>query len=123
MVNIRPFVGIIEHLRVASRSDKVQRSVNTHVALLHALRLLFLPHIELVLIVHKVNDGRPRVPVVNVVSKTGSVDHCELDLEGFLFKFRLNDVNLGKLVQLLHVAPVVVFGRGQFRRKERVDQS
>lgn len=68
-------------LRVTGWADKIQASVNTHVALLLALGLLLLTHVDFVLIVDKVDDGRPRVAVVHIVTKSGCVDDRELDLE------------------------------------------
>lgn len=61
--------------------DEVQTGVNSQVALLCPLRLLFLAHVSLVLVVNEVDDRRPRVAVVDVVAEARRVDHGELDLE------------------------------------------
>jgi hypothetical protein len=65
------------------------------------------------LIVNEVDDGGPRITVVNVVTESRCVNHCELDFELLLFKLRLDDLNFGELVQLLVVTPVVAFGGRQ----------
>lgn len=68
--------------------------MNTQVALLCTLRLLLLPHIDLMLVINEVNDGGPGVPVVNVVSESGGVDNGELDFEGLLLQFGFDDIHL-----------------------------
>ena len=40
----------------------------------------------------KVDDGRPRVAVVDVVTEAGRVNDCELDLELLLLQFGFDDV-------------------------------
>ena len=42
-------------------------------------RLLLLEHVGLVLVVKKLNDGHPRVTVIHIVAKPGSVDHSQTD--------------------------------------------
>ena len=86
------------HLRVSSRADEVQASVHSEVDLLLALRLLLLAHICLMLIVNEVDDGRPRVAVVDIVTEPRGVDDGELRLELLLLELCLDDLNLGKLV-------------------------
>jgi hypothetical protein len=41
---------------------------------------------------NKVDDGVPRVAVVDVVAEARGVDHSELDLELLLLEFSLDDV-------------------------------
>lgn len=97
--------------------------MNAQVTLFFPLRLLFLSHIELVLVVNEVDDWCPGILVVYVVAEPRSVDHGELHLERLFFKLSLDDLYLGELVELLDVSATVVLRRGQLGRKERVDQS
>ena len=96
---------------MTSGPDEIQASVNAKVTLLAALGLLLLNHVRLMLVVNEVDDGRPRVPVVNIVTKAGGVDDGKLDLELLLLEFGLNDLDLSEFVELLMVASAVVFGR------------
>jgi hypothetical protein len=64
------------------------------------------------LVVNEVDDGRPRVAVIDIVTKTWRVDDGELDLELFLLELSLDDLDLRELVELLVVASVVIFRRG-----------
>ena len=68
--------------------------MNTEITFLRALRLLLLPHINLVLIIHEVDDGGPRVAVIDVVAKAGGINHSELDFERLLLEFGFDDVDL-----------------------------
>lgn len=83
--------------------------MNTKVALLAALGLLLLDHVRLMLVVNKVDNGRPRVTVIDVVSKTGRVDNGEFDLELLFLKLGLDYLDLCQFIQLLVVASAVVF--------------
>ena len=94
---------------MASRPDKVQASMNTKVTLLAALGLLLLDHVRLMLVVNKVDNGRPRVAVIDIVSKTGRVDNGEFDLELLLLKLSLDYLDLSQFIQLLVVASAIVF--------------
>ena len=109
-------------LRVASRSDEVQTSMNSQVALLCSLRLLLLTHVGLMLIIDKVDNGQPRITVVDIVTKSRRVNHSELDLKLFLLELSLNDVDLSQLIKLFVMTPGVAFGRRQLSGKERVDE-
>ena len=84
--------------------------MDTQIRFFAPLRLLFLTHIGLMLVVNELHDGEPRVSVVDVVAKSRSVDDGELYLELLLFKFCLDYFNLGKLVELLVVTLGVVLG-------------
>ena len=99
--------------RVACWADEVQAGVNPEVNLLPPLGLLLLAHIRFMLVVDEVDNGRPRVAVVDVVTEAGSVDDGELRLELVLLELGLDDLNLGELVELLLVTPGVVLGRRQ----------
>ena len=116
-------IGIRRNVRVTSRPDEVQASVNTKVALLAALGLLLLNHVRLMLVVNKVDDGRPRVAVVDVVTKTGGVNHGELNLERLLLELSLDDLDFGELVELLVVASVIVFRQRKLGGEECIDKS
>lgn len=96
--------------------------MDPEVGLLLTLGLLFLSHIGLVLIVDEIDDWGPRVTVVDIVPKSGGVNDGELDFELLLLKLGLDDLDLGKLVELLVVTPRVVLGRRQLGGKERVDE-
>ena len=60
--------------RVAGGSDKVETGVDTEIDLVAAAGLLLLEHVRLVLVVEELDDGLPRVAVVDVVAKAGRVD-------------------------------------------------
>jgi hypothetical protein len=108
---------------MTGRPDKVQASVDPKITLLTALGLLFLDHVRLMLVVNEVDDGRPGVAVIDIVSKAGSVNDSELDLKLLLLKLSLDDFDFGKLVELLVVASAVVFRKRQLGRKECVNKS
>ena len=63
--------------RVAGGADKVQASVHTQVDLVRAAGLLLLQHVALVLVVQELDDGLPRVAVVDVVAEAGGVNNCQ----------------------------------------------
>ena len=87
------------HSRVARRADEVQARMDTEVDLVLALRLLLLAHVRLVLVVDEVDDGGPRVAVVDVVAEAGRVDHGQLRLELLLLELGLDDVHLSQTCQ------------------------
>ena len=108
---------------MTGRADKVQGCVNAHIQLLASIGLLLLAHVALVLVIDKVDDGGPRVLVVDIVSKPRGVDHGELDPELLLLEFGFDDIDLGVLVlELLGVSVVVVAGRCELGSKEGVYQ-
>ena len=59
---------------MAGRTDEVQAGVHTQIDLFLALRLLFLQHVRLVLIVKELDNGLPRIAIVDVVSKARGVN-------------------------------------------------
>lgn len=65
------FHGYSVGLRVPSRWYKVQASMCSQVGLLVPLRLFFLSHISLMLIINEVDDGAPQILVVHVVTEPG----------------------------------------------------
>jgi hypothetical protein len=108
---------------MTGRPDEVHASVFTKITLLAALGLLLLGHVRLMLVVNEVDRGRSQLAVVDVVTKTGRVDDCELDLELFLLELSLDDLDFRELVELLVVTSAVNFQRGWLSRDERVDKS
>lgn len=64
---------------MAGRADEVQAGVDTEINLLRTLGLLLLEHVRLVLVIEELNDGLPRVAVVDVVAEAGRVDNREAD--------------------------------------------
>ena len=105
-----------------ARSDKVETSVYPHVDLFFTLRLLLLTHIVFVLVVQKVDDRRPALPVVDIVAEPGGIDDGQLDAEIPLLQFSLDDLDFGRLVELLGESVSVVFRGDEFGREEGVDQ-
>ena len=68
----------IERLEgVSSGADEVQAGVHTHVNLVGTAGLLLLEHVGLVLVIQELNNGLPRVAVVDIVSEAGSIDDSE----------------------------------------------
>lgn len=110
------------YVLVSSRSHKVKAGVNTLVDLLATIRLLLLAHVALVLVINEINDGHPRVFVVDIIAKSGGVDNSELDLEVLLFQFSLDNVNLCGFVELLSVSVSVVLGCCQLGCEEGVNE-
>ena len=97
--------------------------MDAHVELLATIWLLLLAHVALVLVIDKVDDGGPRVLVVDIVAKPRGVDDCKLDPELFLLEFGLDDIDLGVLVlELLCVSIGIVAGRCELGREQGVDQ-
>jgi hypothetical protein len=68
--------------------------MNTHVALLLALRLLLLAHVDFVLVIHEVNDWCPRVTVVDVVAEPRCINNSKFNLERLFLQLGLDDLNL-----------------------------
>ena len=54
---------------------KVEASMDPEVGLVGPQRLLFLSHVRFMLVVDEVDDGGPRVAVVDIVAKAGSINH------------------------------------------------
>ena len=61
------------------RADEVKAGMDTKVNLVLAAGLLLLQHVRLVLVVEELDDGHPRVAVVDIVAESGSVDNGESD--------------------------------------------
>lgn len=107
---------------MSSGPNEVQARVHPQITLLRPLRLLLLTHVCLVLVVNEVDNWGPRVTVVDVVAEARRVDHGQLNLELLLLKLSLDYLNLGELVKLLVVAPVVALCGGELGGKERVNE-
>lgn len=60
---------------VTGGSDEVQASVDTEIDLVGTAGLLLLKHVGLVLVVDELDNGHPRVPVVDVVTESGGVNN------------------------------------------------
>ena len=91
----------VERLEVvAGGPDEVQAGVHPQVRLVRPVRLLLLPHVHLVLVVDEVDDGRPRVAVVDVVAETGRVDDRQLHLERLFLQLGLDNLNLRRGVSV-----------------------
>lgn len=110
------------HARVTGRPNEVQASVHPQVALLTPLRLLLLDHVRLMLVVNEVDDGSPRVPIVDVVAEAGRVDNGELHFELLLLELGLDDLDLGELIELLVVTARVVLRGRKLGREKSVDE-
>lgn len=66
----------IERLEgVSSGADEVQAGVHTHVNLVGTAGLLLLEHVGLVLVIQELNNGLPRVAVVDVVAEAGGINN------------------------------------------------
>ena len=85
--------------------------MDPEVNLLLTLGLLLLPHIRLMLVVNEVDNRRPRVPVVHVVTESGAVNDGEFSLELLLLELSLDNLDLRELVKLLVVTFGVRLGR------------
>jgi hypothetical protein len=53
--------------------------MDTEIDLVVAARLLFLEHIGLMLVVQELDDGLPRVAVVNIVAESRSINDGQAD--------------------------------------------
>uniref|UniRef100_A0A1Y1LA43 Uncharacterized protein n=1 Tax=Photinus pyralis TaxID=7054 RepID=A0A1Y1LA43_PHOPY len=99
----------IERLQsVAGRADEVQAGVDSKVNLVLAARLLLLKHVGFVLVVEELDNGHPRVTVVDVVAESGSINDGQTDLEELLLELSLGDLNFDSLVDLLLMSALVV---------------
>lgn len=93
---------------VARGADEVQAGMDTEVDLVRTARLLLLQHVRLMLVIEELDDGLPRVAVVDVVTEAGRVDNGEADLEELLLELSLCDFDFDSLVHLLVVSSLVV---------------
>lgn len=118
--------------------------MDTEVDLVLTAWLLLLKHVGLVLVVEELDDGHPRVAVVDIVTEARGVDDSQTDcrpekkplaitvelnasscirtLEEFLLQLSLGNFNLDSLVDLLLVSAFVVGIVLDGGRKESVDK-
>ena len=82
--------------------------MHSEVRLVRPQGLLLLSHVRLMLVIDEINDGGPRVAVVDIVTKAGGVNDRQLDFELLFLQLGLDYFNLGQLVELLEVTAVVV---------------
>ncbi len=66
---------------VAGRANEVETSVDSEVDLVLAAGLLLLQHVRLVLVIEELDDGHPRITVVDIVTESRGVDNGETDCE------------------------------------------
>lgn len=64
---------------VSGGADEVQAGMHTHIDLVRTARLLLLQHVRLMLVVKELNDGLPRVTVVDIVSESGGINDGQAD--------------------------------------------
>jgi hypothetical protein len=64
---------------VSGGADEVQASVHTHVDLVGTAGLLLLEHVRLVLVIQELDDGLPRITVVDIVAEAGGINDGEAD--------------------------------------------
>jgi len=107
---------------VSCRSDEIQTSVHPHVAFIATFGLLLLSHVNFMLIVHEINDGCPAIPVVDVIPKARRINNSEFHFEGLFFQFCLDNLDLGKLVQLLDMSATVILGWTEFGAEQSVNE-
>lgn len=64
---------------MAGRADEVQAGVDSKVNLVLAARLLLLKHVGFVLVVEELDNGHPRVTVVDIVAESRSINDGQTD--------------------------------------------
>jgi len=74
------------------------------------------------LVVEELDDGHPRVAVVDIVAEARGVDDSQADLEELLLQLSLGDLDLDCLVDLLLVPALVVGVVLDGGGEERVDE-
>lgn len=60
---------------MTSGSNEVETCMDSKVDLVNATRLLLLEHVGLMLVIQKLDNGHPGIPVVDVVPKSRSVNY------------------------------------------------
>lgn len=46
------------------------------------------------LIINKIYNGHPTIPIIDVISETGSIDDGQFDAKLFFFQFGFNDITV-----------------------------
>lgn len=67
---------------MAGGADEVQAGMDAQVDLVLATRLLLLQHVGFMLVVEELDNGHPRVAVVDIVAEPGGVDDGQSDWAG-----------------------------------------
>lgn len=111
-----------DNSRMAGWPDEIKACMHPQITFFRTLRLLFLSHVYLMLIIDKIDDWDPRVTVVDVVTKARRVNHCQLDFELLFFKFCFNNLDFSQFVELLEVTTTVVLGGVQLSGEKSVDE-
>ena len=62
---------------VTGWTDEIEAGMDTEIDLFLAHWLLLLEHVRLMLVIEELNDGLPRIAVVDVVAKAGCVDNSK----------------------------------------------
>lgn len=65
--------------RVAGGADEIQARVHTEINLVISAWLLLLQHVGLMLIVEELDDGHPRIFVVDIITEARGIDDGEAD--------------------------------------------
>lgn len=84
--------------------------MDPQIAFLASLRLLLLSHVNLMLVINEVDNGCPRVPVIDVISEPGGIDDGELDFERFLLELGFYYLDFSEFVELFDMTAAVVLG-------------
>jgi len=64
---------------MAGRPDEVQAGVHTEVDLVGTARLLLLQHIGLMLVVQELDNGLPRIAIVDIVAEARCINNGQAD--------------------------------------------
>lgn len=59
---------------MAGRADEIQAGMDTEINLVLTAGLLLLKHVRLVLVVEELDNGLPRIAVVDIVTEAGSIN-------------------------------------------------
>lgn len=62
---------------MAGRADEVQAGMDTEINLVLTAGLLLLKHVRLVLVVEELDDGLPRIAVVDIVTEAGGINDSQ----------------------------------------------
>jgi hypothetical protein len=108
---------------MAGSTNEVQASMYSHIKLVTSVRLLFLSHKALVLIIDKVDNGSPRVFIVDIVAKARCINNIKFHSELLLLKFSFDDIDFSILVfDLFAVAIRIVAPLSEFSCEQSIDE-
>jgi hypothetical protein len=77
---------------VAGGANEVEAGMDTEVDLVRSAGLLLLQHIRLMLVIEELNNGLPRIAVVDVVTKSRGVDNGKADWVMVVSKWELYSI-------------------------------